>query len=283
MPLPLHRSASQRCCAAPRNLFRLRPIATLGGCGVGCSDGRRPLSYLSGFGNHLHSEALRGAVPRGQNSPQVCPYGLYAEKLSGTAFTAPRHANKQSWLYRIRPSVVHQPWTAIDAGAWLSSFTTDEATTPNQLRWLPPEVVSAGAAQGEGREHTFVEGMTTLAGAGEPSLRAGLGMHVYTATGSMGDSCLVNSDGDMLLVPQQGTLRIRTEFGVLEVEPNEIAVLGRGMKFSVDLVHEPAAEAAEAEEAPLHRGYVLEVYGRHFELPELGPIGSNGLANAAGA
>ncbi len=228
-------------------------------CGAAVVDARA-LSYLSGFGNHLHSEVLRGAVPRGQNSPQNCPYGLYAEKLSGTAFTAPRHQNKQSWLYRILPSVVHEPWSAVDTGSWLSSFTTTEATTPNQLRWLPPQVAPAA--------HTFVQGMTTLAGAGEPSLRAGIGMHVYTANAAMGDSCLVNSDGDMLLVPQEGTLSIRTEFGTLEVEPNEIAVLGRGMKFSVDV------DGAS-------RGYVLELYGRHFELPELGPIGSNGLANSA--
>ena len=178
----------------------------------------RPLSYLAGFGNHLHSEALKGAVPRGQNSPQNCPYGLYAEKFSGTAFTAPRHQNKQSWLYRILPSVVHEPWLPVHPGGWLSSFATTEATTPNQLRWLPPEVAPAA--------HTFVEGLSTLAGAGEPSLRAGIGMHVYTANASMGDACLMNSDGDMLIVPQEGTLTVRTEFGTMEVEPCEIAVLG---------------------------------------------------------
>lgn len=164
----------------------------------------RPLSYLSGFGNHLHSEALAGAVPRGQNSPQNCPYGLYAEKLSGTAFTAPRHLNRQVWLYRILPSVVHEPWAPVGgAERWRSDFAGAGATTPNQLRWLPPSI--------EPGDHTFVEGMTTLAGAGEPSLRAGLGMHVYTATVGMGDSCLVNSDGDLLLVPQEGALSIRTE------------------------------------------------------------------------
>ena len=230
-----------------------------------CSARRQPLqtrrlNYLSGFGNLLQSEALCGAVPRGQNSPQHCPYGLYAEKLSGSAFTAPRQKNLQSWLYRILPSVVHNSWEPVDPGAWQSHFGgSDSVTTPNQLRWLPNEM---------GPEpHDFVAGLTTIAGAGEPSLRAGIGIHVYTANTDMGDSCLVNSDGDFLIVPQNGTLEITTEFGKLRVEPNEIAVVMRGMKFSV-CVDGPS------------NGYVLELYGRHFELPELGPIGSNGLANA---
>eukprot|EP01048_Picozoa_sp_COSAG05_P017884 COSAG05_NODE_2520_length_2950_cov_1.329358_2_plen_269_part_00 len=220
----------------------------------------RAIGYLSGFGNLLHSEALAGAVPRGQNSPVKCPYGLYAEKLSGTAFTAPRHRNMQSWLYRILPSVVHDPWKPVSSGRWLSDFNSSATTTPNQLRWLPPCISTV--------PHTFVTGLTTLAGAGEPTLRAGLGMHVYTANTDMTDACLVNSDGDFLIVPQEGVLTITTEFGILVVEPSEIAVVMRGMKFSVS-VDGPS------------RGYVLEVYGRHFELPELGPIGSNGLANAA--
>ncbi|KAL7746541.1 hypothetical protein RI367_008068 [Sorochytrium milnesiophthora] len=223
--------------------------------------------YLSGFGSHFSSEAREGALPASQNSPQVCPYGLYAEQLSGTAFTVPRVHNQRSWLYRIRPSVCHTPFKKFDAlnkHHSVRSFSDDDEceATPNQLRWSPFDIPEEKSE----RVH-FVQGLATLCGAGDPKTRSGLGVHVYACNADMTDAAFFNSDGDMLLVPQQGALNIRTEFGWLYVEPNEIAVIQRGVRFQVMLPDGPS------------RGYILEVYSGHFELPDLGPIGANGLAN----
>jgi len=219
------------------------------------------LRYQSGFGNEFASCDPRcpGALPEGQNNPQVCKYGLYAEQLSGTAFTAPRHSNQRSWLYRILPSAKHSPFTPI----FHSLITTDwnqQHPNPNQMRWKPFDLPKPG------EKIDWVEGLRTVAGAGDPKTRHGLAIHVYTCNVSMVNKAMYNSDGDMLLVPQQGILRITTEFGKIQVEPNEICVIQRGMRFSV------AVEEAS-------RGYILEVYDNHFVLPNLGPIGANGLAN----
>jgi homogentisate 1,2-dioxygenase len=216
------------------------------------------------------SEALPGALPKGQNNPQRCPYGLYAEQLSGTAFTAPRDKNQRSWLYRTRPSVQHVPFEALagTAGgnaALVSDFTAaspDAIVHPDQMRWLPCAVPGAGDAPVD-----WVAGLRTVGGAGEPTLKSGLAVHMYACNATMADKCLVNADGDFLIVPQQGALRVTTEFGVLDVAPKEICVVQRGMRFSVAV-------------AGPSRGYVLEVFDRHFQLPDLGPIGANGLANA---
>ncbi|WP_331692687.1 homogentisate 1,2-dioxygenase [Pandoraea sputorum] len=216
------------------------------------------LGYLSGFANEFATEALPGALPIGQNSPQRAPYGLYAEQLSGTAFTAPRGHNRRSWVYRIRPAAMHKPFTEIENTRWLSRF--DEVPTPpNQMRWDPlpmPETPT-----------DFVDGMVTMAGNGGPDAGHGCGIHVYAANKSMDGRFFYNADGELLVVPQEGRLRIATEFGVLEVEPYEIAVLPRGVRFRVTL---PDGRA---------RGYICENYGALFRLPDLGPIGSNGLAN----
>ncbi|KAK9708506.1 hypothetical protein K7432_009588 [Basidiobolus ranarum] len=218
--------------------------------------------YLSGFGSHLTSEALPGALPIGQNSPQVCPYNLYAEQLSGTAFTVPRTHNQRSWLYRIRPSVCHKPFEKLEHSHLLSSFDKKNCViTPTQIRWSPFDIPETN------EETDFVQGLKTVCGAGDPSVKEGLAIHVYLANKSMVNTTFYNSDGDFLIVPQQGRLEIRTEFGYIDVDPNEICVIQRGIKFSVALPDGPS------------RGYVLEVFGSHFELPDLGPIGANGLAN----
>jgi len=221
------------------------------------SEGKTELQYLPGFGNHFSSEALPNALPDGQNNPQRCPYGLYAEQLSGTAFTAPRDHNRRSWLYRIKPSVMHAPYKKIVSHLLRGDFSK-ETVTPNQLRWLPTDMPNDSV--------DFLDGLVTYAGNGDPSMKNGLAIHMYAANKSMGDKSFQNSDGDMLIVPQEGTLSVRTEFGVMEVPQNEICVVQRGMHFSVGV------------EGP-SRGYVLEIFHGHFILPDLGPIGSNGLAN----
>jgi homogentisate 1,2-dioxygenase len=216
------------------------------------------LNYQTGFANEFATEALPGALPVGRNSPQRAPYGLYAEQLSGTAFTAPRHHNRRSWLYRIRPAAMHLPFERIENGRLLSRF--DEVPTPpNQLRWDPLPMPDAPT--------DFVSSLVTMAGNGAPDAGSGCGIHLYAANCSMTDRFFYNADGELLIVPQQGRLRVATEMGLLEVEPQEIVVIPRGVRFRVEL---PDGEA---------RGYVCENYGALFKLPDLGVIGSNGLAN----
>jgi len=225
-------------------------------------DGFQALKYLSGFGSELTSEDPRcpGSLPVGQNNPQVCPYGLYAEQLSGSAFTAPRAYNRRSWLYRIRPAVLHSPWKKIEQGFLTNKFD-DEEPNPAQLRWRPFDIAKA-----EEKSVDFVEGLHTIAGAGDPKSRNGCVVHVFLCNASMENKAFYNSDGDFLIVPQQGSLYITTEFGKMKVDPNEICVIQQGMRFSV-MVEGPT------------RGYICEVFDAHFELPGLGPIGANGLAN----
>ncbi|TKY89372.1 hypothetical protein EX895_001903 [Sporisorium graminicola] len=231
------------------------------------------ITYQRGFGNHFTSEAKPDTLPKYGHSPQKVNHGLYAEQLSGTAFTAPRAKNQRSWLYRIRPSVNHAPFQAYDQQGQqrvLGSFHAHSPhvhVTPQQLRWDPlvEDVV--------GKEIDFVDGMVTLAGAGDTQLKNGLAIHAYTATKSMGTRSFYNSDGDFLIVPQRGELLIRTEFGLLEVPPLHIAVVQRGIKFSVDF----AAGGVSASNPAF--GYICETFKGHFELPDLGPIGANGLAN----
>jgi homogentisate 1,2-dioxygenase len=213
------------------------------------------VNYQSGFGNEHATEAVAGALPVGQNSPQRVPFGLYAEQLSGSAFTAPRGHNHRSWVYRMRPSAAHTPFEQMAASSFVSTF---DAPTPNRLRWSPIAMPTTPT--------DFVAGLFTLGGNGSPQLGAGAAVHVYTANRSM-DAALFNSDGEMVIVPQLGALVIRTELGVLDVAPGEIGIIPRGVRFRVDVSGDS-------------RGYVGENYGAPFRLPELGPIGSNGLANA---
>jgi homogentisate 1,2-dioxygenase len=220
----------------------------------------RALSYQSGFANEFATEAVAGALPQGQNSPQRHPLGLYAEQFSGTPFTTPRSANRRSWLYRIRPSVTHRPFKPVPSGLIRSGPFDEAPPTPNQLRWDPlpmPETPT-----------DFLEGIATMGGGGDPALQTGTGIHLYAADQSMQGRFFYNADGELLIVPQMGALEIFTELGTLAVAPGEICVLPRGLKFRVTL-----PEGAV-------RGYICENYGAPFRLPDLGPIGANGLANA---
>jgi homogentisate 1,2-dioxygenase len=217
------------------------------------------MNYQSGFGNEFASEAIAGALPEGRNSPQRAAHGLYAEQISGTAFTAPRHTNRRSWLYRIRPAAVHQPFTMLQSGKFHNRFEEAPAT-PNQLRWDPWPLPSVPT--------DFVDGLIAVAGNGGAAAQSGIGIHLYAANRSMQGRYFYDADGELLIVPQVGRLRIATELGVLEIAPQEIAVIPRGVRFRVELLD------AEA------RGYVAENFGALLRLPELGPIGSNGLANA---
>ena len=213
------------------------------------------ISYQSGFGNTFSSEAEKGALPVGRNSPQRPPRGLYPEVLSGTAFTAPRAENQSSWLYRLRPSATHPPYRRMKDGLLRSGPFDEVETPPNRLRW-DPFPISKG---------DFLEGLVTLAGSGQPAMQAGVAVHIYRANRSMKERYFWNADGELMFVPQQGSLSIFTELGELEVAPGEIGVVPRGMKFAIRI------------EKPV-RGYVCENYGAPFRLPELGPVGSQGLA-----
>ena len=217
------------------------------------------LSYQSGFGNEFATEAHPGALPVGQNSPQKHPLGLYTEQVSGSAFSAPRGQNRRTWMYRIRPSVVHEPYQPFQRPTLLRSGPFDEAPTPpNQMRWNPPPFPAEPS--------DFVESLITIGGNGDPAAQDGVGIHIYAANTSM-NRVFYNADGEMLILPQQGGLRIATECGILEAKPGELAVIPRGIKIRVELLNENA------------RGYICENYGQPFRLPDLGPIGANGLAN----
>ncbi len=219
----------------------------------------QPARYMAGFGNEFATEALSGALPAGRNSPQRPAYGLYAEQFSGTAFTAPRHANRRSWLYRIRPGAMHHGFRQIDSGRFHNCFD-ENAVSPDQLRWSPFALPKAPT--------DFLEGLRTIAGNGSSAIQAGCGIHVYAANQSMQGRYFYDADGELIIIPQQGRLRLATEFGALEVEPQEIAVVPRGTRFCVKLLDADA------------RGYLGENFGTALRLPDLGPIGSNGLANA---
>ncbi|WP_034296887.1 homogentisate 1,2-dioxygenase [Herbaspirillum sp. RV1423] len=214
--------------------------------------------YQSGFGNEFATEALPGALPANQNSPQQVAYGLYAEQVSGTAFTAPRSHNRRSWLYRIRPAAMHEPFERIDNGLIAGGFDEVDAP-PNQLRWDPQAMPGAPT--------DFVAGLMTMAGNGSPDAQSGCAIHLYAANRSMTDCFFYSADGELLIVPQTGRLQLLTEMGTIDIEPQEIAVIPRGVRFQVRL---PDGQA---------QGYVCENFGALLRLPDLGPLGSNGLAN----
>jgi homogentisate 1,2-dioxygenase len=217
------------------------------------------LEYLAGFGNHHQSEAHPGVLPVGRNSPQRAPQGLYAEQISGTAFTQPRSANLRTWVYRIVPSAAHRPFVRIGNGQLSSAPLADGELSPNRLRWSPgPE---------PDRPLDFIEGLFTLGANGDCRTRSGMAVHWYRANRSMTDRCFVNADGEFLFAPYRGRLLLRTELGALTVEPGEIAVVPRGIRFRADLLDQVCL------------GYLCENYGSAFRLPERGPIGANGLAN----
>lgn len=223
------------------------------------ADTHQQREYLSGFGNEHSTEALPGALPEGQFSPQQAPYGLYAEKFSSTAFTAPRASNRRTWFYRIRPSVAHRGFAAREHPGIAFAPLPDPATPPVPLRWDPFPVPVA--------KTDFVDGLLTIAVNGSLAGQVGMAVHLYLANESMHERYFVDADGELLIVPQQGRLTAHTECGALELGPGEICVIPRGMKFRVDL---PDGKS---------RGYVCENYGAPFSLPERGPVGSDGFAN----
>lgn len=215
--------------------------------------------YMRGLGNYFSTESLPGALPEGQNSPQKVAYGLYAEGLSGSAFTVPREESRQTWCYRIRPTAKHSPYHAVKNGHWLTRSGAESPTTPNQLRWDPLSIPDAPT--------DLIDGIVTYGICGDAGSQAGIGIHLYAANASMTDRFFHNADGEMLFVPQQGRLVLHTEMGVMDAAPGEIAVIPRGIKFRAELPDGPT------------RGYICENYGAPLRLPELGPIGSQGLAN----
>src|SRR5689334_1037501 len=217
-------------------------------------------AYLSGFGNEFASEAVQGALPKEQNSPQRAPLGLYIEELNGTAFTAPRGISRSDWTYRIRPSATHKPFRPLSGGLVRSGPFNEVPPTPNQLRWKPIPIPTAPT--------DFVDGIVTLGGNGDPLQQSGAAVHMFAANASMRDRFFYDADGELVIVPQLGRLAVHTELGILDVEPGEICLVPRGVKFRVEL---PDGTA---------RGYICENYGQHLRLPDLGPIGTAGLANA---
>ena len=217
-------------------------------------------SYMSGFGNDFETEALDGALPQGQNSPQRCPYGLYAEQLSGTPFTAPRGKNERSWCYRIQPSVKHtNRFKKIEMPFWKSApHILDDIISLGQYRWNP---ISSDT------KTNFINGMRTMTTAGDVNTQVGMAAHIYVATENMENEYFYSADSELLIVPQEGQLRFFTEMGIIDLEPQEIAIIPRGLLFKVEILNGPA------------RGFVCENYGAKFDLPNRGPIGANCLAN----
>jgi homogentisate 1,2-dioxygenase len=214
--------------------------------------------FMTGFGGHFASEAVPGALPHGRNSPQRPAFGLYAEQLSGSAFTAPRHENRRSWLYRLRPTADHRPFTPYAGAPLFAPGTVREPLAPNRLRWDPPVDLPDGA--------DFIDGMVTMLANRDPADLEGVAVHLYRASRSMERRIFVDADGELLIIPQSGTLRIISELGRFELAPGSIGLVPRGVRFRVEVDGEC-------------RGYVAENHGVPFRLPELGPIGSNGLAN----
>jgi homogentisate 1,2-dioxygenase len=217
------------------------------------------LRYLSGFGGHFETEAVDGALPKGRNSPQRPPFGLYAEQVSGTAFTAPRHENRRSWLYRLRPTADHRPFVRYEGAKLFAPGTVEEPLAPNRLRWDPPTDLPAGA--------DFVDGMVTMLANRDPADLEGVAIHQYRASESMERRVFVDADAELLIIPQSGALLLATEFGRIDVSPGQVALIPRGVKFRVEVDGDAL-------------GYVAENHGLPLRLPELGPIGANGLANA---
>jgi len=218
------------------------------------------IAYQSGFGNSFETEAVPGALPVGRNSPQRPAFGLYAEQLSGTAFTAPRHENRRSWLYRMRPSAAHPPFVHYAGAQGWAPARSDTPRTPNRLRWSPlgmPDVPT-----------DLIDGMTTMLANGDPASLEGVAVHIYAANAEMDARVFADADGELLLIPQQGRLTLLTEMGRIDLSPGEVALIPRGVRFRALL---PDGTAY---------GYVAENYGSAFRLPELGPLGSNGLAAA---
>ncbi|KAK9422698.1 putative Homogentisate 1,2-dioxygenase [Seiridium unicorne] len=249
-------------------LQRPEPAAAFGACSqsgfMTAPTKADPYRYQVGFGNFFNSEAIPGVIPAAQNTPQVCKYGLYSEQLTSTGFIASRSAMQHVWFYRILPTLVQGPSEKLSDNLDLESdFSTNNEKVdfpPSALCWLPFKLPS------DDEEVDFVQGLKTIAGNGDATMKEGLAIHIYTANASMGNRAFCSNDGDMLIMPEQGRLDIQTELGMLMVRPGELVVIQAGIKFKVSLPDGPS------------RGYVQEVFGSHYELPDMGPIGANGMA-----
>ncbi|ETW82786.1 homogentisate 1,2-dioxygenase A1 [Heterobasidion irregulare TC 32-1] len=267
------RLVSGRCLRLPRAVAssvihspvrRLQGVNTLTHSAyLTTASDKDPYPYQVGFGNRFASEAVPGVLPHAQNSPQKVKYDLYTESMTGTSFVAPRAESRTAWFYRIRPSVAHQGFTSLpdnpDLEHDFSPSNPRVHVSPTQLAWLPFDIPSAPT--------DFIAGLKTLCGSGDPTLREGIAFHIYAANASMENKAFCNNDGHMMILPQQGRMDIQTEFGKLMVRPGELVVIQRGMRFKVLLPDGPS------------RGYIQEIFGSQFELPELGPLGTHGLAN----
>ncbi len=235
------------------------PVSDIADGRTAAASSTTTLVYQTGFGNEFATEALPGALPVGRNSPQKPAYGLYTELLSGTSFLAPRAVGRRSWLYRIRPSAKNAPFRPYTTHLWRSGPVEEVPMPADRLRWNRFAMPKAGT--------DFIDGLATVAVNGDAGMQAGIAVHVYRANASMPDRFFANHDGEMLFVPQTGRLRLASEMGILEAKPGEIAVLPRGVRCRIDLPDGPSY------------GFVGENYGMHLRLPDLGPLGSNGLAN----
>ncbi|MBR0551355.1 homogentisate 1,2-dioxygenase [Stakelama marina] len=214
---------------------------------------------MTGFGNHFATEAVAGALPEGRNSPQKPAFGLYAEQLSGTAFTAPRSENRRSWLYRLRPSAAHPPFRRYEGADLFAPGTVDAPLAPNRLRWSPMGY--------DDEDADWLDSMVTMLASHPPESQSGVAVHIYRASKDMERRAFVSADGELIVIPEQGRVTLLTEMGRIDLKPGEIALVPRGVRFRVTL---PDGKA---------RGYVAENHGAPFRLPDLGPIGANGLAN----
>lgn len=226
-----------------------------------------PYEYLVGFGNHHQSEVIPGALPVAQNNPQDRGFGLYTEGLTYSFFAAPRHSNMSTYMYRARPSAAHRGYRSVDSKSNIEncflSLNPKINTLPAQAEWSPFPLPAAG------NKIDFTDGLQTLGGSGDPNLREGVALYIYAFNKDMNGKAYCNTDGDFLIVAQLGNLNIQTEMGRLFLQPGEICVIQRGIRFRIDL----------GPDVPVARGYIIEVWGSTWELPDLGPIGGHGLAN----
>ncbi|KAH9874017.1 hypothetical protein IAQ61_004645 [Plenodomus lingam] len=226
-----------------------------------------PYNYQAGWGNRHQSEVIPGTLPVAQNNPQEVRFGLYTEGITYSAFAAPRAHNYSTYMYRCRPAAAHNGYVPFESKSNIQncflSLNPKVATLPEQAEWRPFPLPK------EEEKIDFANGLHTLAGSGDPNIREGLALYVYMINSSMERRAFCNADGDFLICAQLGTLDIVTEMGKIFLQPGEICVIQRGIRFCMNL----------APDTKVARGYITEVWGSMWELPDLGPLGGHGLAN----
>jgi homogentisate 1,2-dioxygenase len=177
-------------------------------------------------------------------------------------------------MYKILPSITQPALEPVDPKSsratnlnrLVSDYKdkTKSVVVAKQLRW---KCIPEPDAK---KNITFLDGLFSYCGAGSPEEREGLSIFGYTFNSCMGNDFFYSADGDFLFVPQTGPLHLETEMGKMLVDIGEFGVIPRGIKFRVVI---PGGEKV------CHKGWICEVFGDHMKLPELGPIGANGLAN----